>query len=934
MTHRILRTALAAVTTFVLIFLVPIASALAQNGVAGRWEGSYECGGAGKASMTLEVSEGGPLLEGVFSFEVQGRRGSYKVAGRLQPSGQFAFVPRGWIDRPTGFTALGIEGMLNQNGRSIEGRLSPCMMSTFRAARVLPATETLPEAQAAQPLSGGQMAGNWAGGIRCRGSRRGQFDTYPVALQLFADGSGVGGLATVDISPRGKVSGSLRQQVLLSGLSENNQLQLNRQLVVDKGGAAIELRSIDLALLPSAQLEGRVRLSGCDEIRLTRKGASQPVALPHDLAGLWSAVSGTGDAAIALHVLEDGSMVELRASSPASAPEPQRDRLRLALAPVKQEGNRTLLVPVSYRQATGLFCRSHARHSCAYRHPRVRAGAQRERRNRTARRTAGGRRDRSAGRSRPVTDGGKRRSMTFSRPSEGQAKAMAAGEVPPINFGPDDGGALAAAASREGQCRVLEAWLAPYAGKVDIDRMALTNVIAELSVAFSDQVFEPVFGVPPLLTTQQERTAIGRLAVETCQKGLNMRLVGLVGNFVFMTDHQFLGLSTMMTDRSEANEWVLQIEKEISDLPPEPGSLGRLDAIGGELRTRERDLPKDTVSRLQQGTGERAREIQISLFMAEAEALPETGFETGALDQVLAFMERLERADFRGDGAAVRARAQAKATAILLEPLRRAAGVAPQLAPSLEGLKPGKGELMPRAISGRMDASSDRSIHKRPGTALPAMAQIEGDRDVRTALREKLSEVEPGSDPKASVTAVAAAYLDMDAVQGSPETRGNGGDGSRNGRGSSGIRDRSGRQPQRRRTNGAGDRAVRVAAGPPVQRGECRDRRRLLVGDRRRSGSSHGLLSQPGLMTGQRGFGARLIEVGYRLPDGDRRDTVSVLSFTQQIRINLPGGEAFGGKRSRQWQSVCRGTKRSSPVHPGGRGWVEHRLRRSQLRAI
>src|SRR5690606_24389850 len=54
-------------------------------------------------------------------------------------------------------------------------------------------------------------------------------------------------------------------------------------------------------------------------------------------------------------------------------------------------------------------------------------------------------------------------------------------------------------------------------------------------------------------------------------------------------------------------------------------------------------------------------------------------------------------------------------------------------------------------------------------------------------------------------------------------------------------------------------------------------------------------LTSPALFTGQKGFGARLIAVRKigcvsEVPDVQYRCT-----FTQEIQINMPGGEAFGG---------------------------------------
>ena len=54
-------------------------------------------------------------------------------------------------------------------------------------------------------------------------------------------------------------------------------------------------------------------------------------------------------------------------------------------------------------------------------------------------------------------------------------------------------------------------------------------------------------------------------------------------------------------------------------------------------------------------------------------------------------------------------------------------------------------------------------------------------------------------------------------------------------------------------------------------------------------------LSVPGIMTGQKGFGARLIEVRKISCQTEIPDTQYLCSYTQEIEMNMPGGEAFGG---------------------------------------
>lgn len=66
------------------------------------------------------------------------------------------------------------------------------------------------------------------------------------------------------------------------------------------------------------------------------------------------------------------------------------------------------------------------------------------------------------------------------------ATALLVGELPPLDFGHDIMDLLAGAASREGQCRVLDEWLALHTGGQDLGRMPQHDAEAVLAGAFAD----------------------------------------------------------------------------------------------------------------------------------------------------------------------------------------------------------------------------------------------------------------------------------------------------------------------------------------------------------------------------------------------------------------------------------------------------------------
>ena len=55
-------------------------------------------------------------------------------------------------------------------------------------------------------------------------------------------------------------------------------------------------------------------------------------------------------------------------------------------------------------------------------------------------------------------------------------------------------------------------------------------------------------------------------------------------------------------------------------------------------------------------------------------------------------------------------------------------------------------------------------------------------------------------------------------------------------------------------------------------------------------------LAVPGIVTGQKGFGVKLIAVRKLGCVTEVPDTQYLCTFTQEIQMNMPGGDAFGGK--------------------------------------
>jgi hypothetical protein len=227
------------------VFLCLAGAASAEEELAGRWSGSYNCSGKADFSLTLVEAAAPGLVEGTFDFVAPRGSGSYRVSGRVTPEGRFTLVPLDWIERPSGFASLALEGQLDSNKTLLAGRMPGCSPGDFRATR-----EVDPEARRAAgealpaPLSGGDFAGSWQGAISCSMNRRGRTENYPLTLHLWQDGSGVAGLAEVQIYRQfGSGAGPVfTQRVMIAGRQTAGGLELERALTLDHGGASIDLR--------------------------------------------------------------------------------------------------------------------------------------------------------------------------------------------------------------------------------------------------------------------------------------------------------------------------------------------------------------------------------------------------------------------------------------------------------------------------------------------------------------------------------------------------------------------------------------------------------------------------------------------------------------------------------------------------------------------
>jgi hypothetical protein len=94
----------------------------------GVWEGSYVAN-QGEAGLTLTVTKEGGALQAVFKFyslpgKTNSASGSYYMNITYQ-NGKYTFMGSEWIDQPSGYVFLNLEGTVDSTGNALKGTTIP-----------------------------------------------------------------------------------------------------------------------------------------------------------------------------------------------------------------------------------------------------------------------------------------------------------------------------------------------------------------------------------------------------------------------------------------------------------------------------------------------------------------------------------------------------------------------------------------------------------------------------------------------------------------------------------------------------------------------------------------------------------------------------------------------------------------------------------------
>lgn len=88
------------------------------------FEGSYKCGSS-RTNLTIEItSVVAAQVESIFEFKYKRTRGRFSLVGSYDSStGKLVLKPNKWIDRPSGYSMVGMTGLLSGDGTVYEGRI-------------------------------------------------------------------------------------------------------------------------------------------------------------------------------------------------------------------------------------------------------------------------------------------------------------------------------------------------------------------------------------------------------------------------------------------------------------------------------------------------------------------------------------------------------------------------------------------------------------------------------------------------------------------------------------------------------------------------------------------------------------------------------------------------------------------------------------------
>jgi hypothetical protein len=350
------------------------------------------------------------------------------------------------------------------------------------------------------------------------------------------------------------------------------------------------------------------------------------------------------------------------------------------------------------------------------------------------------------------------------QPSEEEAAALAVGEGPPAPLPPTIGGTFGTAPSIDAQCRAFAKWAEPVTSTNDLPHMMVSAGEEAQLPLFMDSAFEPAFGLPYALTTEEERKAINQMVRWICPGRLGMdTIVASTLEYGFNQQRDFEEIVGKLIDRQESAAWHETAIAEINSLPVAPGSLKRIAAIEDEAKQRGKEIPPEGHKALDSKIADKRAAIAVVVInnrVANLASLPDT---VSTIDNLIKLMKdagevKLPTADRRALENTVHAKADAITRPVIDAALKDA-----QSAPdSLAGLAQ---VTKLRRETGRLLDKLGTDL--QPRDALARMAVLDTRRDaliadpeIQKSFAEAMQAVSPGGDPEERITSAASAYID------------------------------------------------------------------------------------------------------------------------------------------------------------------------------
>ena len=784
----------AALTWSTLVVPGPVQAA-DEDTIFGTWQGTYTCGNV-KGGLTLKLEEGARgMLEGEFHFEITKPRpaqGTYRLRGRYQSgSRSFKAVPAEWIDRPSGYGAVGISGEMLESGLIISGDLSGCGGgSRFEARRggaemtdagtlaVAPDTLTAP--------SGGPCEGHWSGVVQCANQQvdKQRIPDMQLDIDILQDEDVVVAVTHLEApSPYG-----LKRQIW-RGSVEGDVVNLGPEVTQLQGqyytARSARLESAGGGRL-SIYLEGiTFRGKNCDPFIVSRNGSPQVPSMSGtgDIAGSWSGynyrlrsrigdlkrisplreLANRGSATqLRIEIAEDGGKLYglYTAAHAISSPPAEQDRFAASIRPLLVlDDGRVAFTEIRPMRAEGVF--APVRGSTISAMPLFLMAVSLEDDGQLLVEQIGS----------DFRPGIRAAAYRLHRTSEAEAGALALGEAPPAPLPLTLGGTVADAASLDAQCRAFVQWAEPVTSTHDLGRMMVSQgQEAQLSL-FEDSAFEPVFGKPYALTTTEERRALNYMVRWICPGRIGMNaIVASALEYGFGRERDFESIVGKLIDRKESAVWHETAMAEIGTLPSDASSYSRLSAIESEAKSRGKEIPPEGQAALHTTLADKRHAIdvaEINKRVARVPALPVELATLNTLKELVKDSGEVTLAD--ADSHALTQAVRAKADAIIGPEIDKAVRAAKNAPKTLEGL----GTVTHLAqITSEMLGSlgtilGEQRARQRAAPIYDRRRALIENPDIQQSFAEAMRLLEPGGDPEERVTAAARRYIHSSDFRGS-----------------------------------------------------------------------------------------------------------------------------------------------------------------------